>query len=129
MPRLKAELSARNKTRRMFINQIRLIAIAFAGKITPLEGMFKEIAKNIYDHNKGNGYLILNKIGDSIEFEIGNRAAVLPDTELFPKTGRRVNFGVGLRNIPEIAKTLGIELKINIPGGYVYSGTFLIKKP
>jgi hypothetical protein len=113
----------------MFINQIRLIAIAFAGKITPLEGMFKEIAKNIYDHNKGNGYLILNKIGDSIEFEIGNRAAVLPDTELFPKTGRRVNFGVGLRNIPEIAKTLGIELKINIPGGYVYSGTFLIKKP
>jgi len=129
MPSLKAALSVKNKTREIFLREISLTAISFVGEIMPFVMLLREIAKNIYDHNQGNGYLILNKIGDSIEFEIGNRAAVLPDTELFPKTGKRVNFGVGLRNIPEIAKTLGIELKINIPGGYVYSGTFLIKKP
>ena len=127
MPSLKVELSAKNKTREIFLREIKVVTIAFTREIMTLDAMFKEIAKNIYDHNYGNGYLILNKIGKYVEFEIGNRATSLSAAASRPVTGERINFGDGLRSIPQIAMSLGIKLKIDIPGGYIYSGTYQIK--
>jgi hypothetical protein len=133
MPSLKVELSAKNKTREIFLREVKFAAIAFSGGLTIFAALLREIAKNIYDHAQGNGYLILNKTGNAVEFKIGNRGAPPTGHKWEVKksslAGNGVNFGVGINLIPQLAEALGIELKIDIPGGYVYSGTYLIKKP
>lgn len=81
---------------------------------------FKEIVKNIHDHNGGWGYAEFEVLqDDEVHFIVGNLDNPTSETnEHKPET--QVNYGIGSNYIA----LLGIK---NIdPSGYIYQGTFKI---
>lgn len=91
-----------------------------------------EIARNIFDHAGGRGYLELRESRDGrLEFEIGNSdGPVLREEEAHNDSGAKSwnNGGAGLGRegapgmIFAYAKSIGLHLNLDIPRGYVYRG-------
>jgi hypothetical protein len=92
--------------------------------INNLWHLFKEIFKNIHDHNGGWGYMDLEiKENGLVSFTIGNLTNPTPETnEHQPET--KANFGIGL----DLA-TKGMGFSLDIDAGYVYKGTYQIPSP
>ncbi len=123
---LKMELSG-NLGRQAFLHQIRAKVMYATGELG-LGYLINEIAKNIYDHAEGKGYLEIIPEGDSFKFLIKDHGEKTFDFEFCKrnstKAGNGINFGTGLECIGDYADSLGIELHIDTSKGFSYSGIY-----
>jgi hypothetical protein len=116
------------KDRGRFLLKVRRGVYEFTDGDTGFCILMMEIAKNIFDHAGGKGSLTLMRVGKMFEFEIKDEGTQSHDYEKCrgqsSLRGNGINFGVGLDAIPDMAKTLGIDLKIDCSRGFCYSGTY-----
>jgi anti-sigma regulatory factor (Ser/Thr protein kinase) len=89
-----------------------------------------EIIKNIYDHADGKGYIRLVRRENYLDFEIRDFSGKSYNLDKLSvagaskKAGNGINFGVGLRMIPQMAEDLNIQLQITTCDGFQYKGTY-----
>jgi hypothetical protein len=124
---LKMELPT-DLDRAEFLHVIRGSVVWMTGEVMTLDALINEIAKNIYDHVGGRGYLEIIPDGDSFRFLIKDHGEKAYDFESCQnvRVSKRndVNFGIGLGMIKEIAESLGIELHIDTSRGFSYFGVY-----
>lgn len=118
--------------RKKFLKRIRAAVMKLTGEIMTLDALINEIAKNIFDHAHGLGYLVIKRREGSFEFEIKDEGQEGHDFEHCSThsrlAGNGVNFGIGLRTIRDLAQSLGIDLQINSSKGFSYSGVYIPRK-
>lgn len=88
-----------------------------------LWGLFKEMIKNIHDHNGGWGYCEI-EVSDNklIQFEIANSTNPNPaDKEHTPET--KINYGVGLNLVKHFLSHNFIS-SFDIDKNYLYKGSY-----
>ncbi len=118
--------------RNIFLKETHIAISKLMGHEIMFIHLIHEIAKNIYDHAKGKGSLIITQKDNSFEFEIKDNGQESYDFNLCKNNsrliGNEINFGIGLFLITEIAKSLKIDLKIDTSKGFRYSGIYTPKK-
>lgn len=100
MKKIRCNFFGRTKSRDTFLSDFRNTVCNFlereAQEDKELHLYLKEIIKNMYDHNNGYGFALLEKISnEEIVIVIGNTAT----RNSTSKTQDRVNFGIGLQTI------------------------------
>jgi anti-sigma regulatory factor (Ser/Thr protein kinase) len=115
--------------RQHFLHRIREAVMAYTGERMTLDALINEIAKNIFDHAEGRGYLRITKQGNDFHFLIKDEGTESFDFKTCSTQGSRlagngVNHGIGLDCITGIAEGLRIDLIIDTTKGFSYSGVY-----
>lgn len=118
--------------RREFLNRIREGVTRLTGEAMTLDALINEIAKNIFDHAHGMGSMVIEPENGMFRFEIKDDGEDGYDFEYCTThsmlVGNGVNFGVGLRTIRDLARSLNIDLCIDSSRGFSYSGTYVPRR-
>jgi len=116
------------RDRGVFLSCIRSAVTKVTGERMTLDALINEIAKNIFDHAEGKGFLVISKEGDLFKFVIGdcgkksyNFNKCINHSTL---VGNGVNHGIGLGMIQDYAEDLGIKLDVDTSKGFCYSGFY-----
>jgi anti-sigma regulatory factor (Ser/Thr protein kinase) len=116
--------------RQHFLDCIREAVMLYTGELMKLDALLNEIAKNIFDHAGGRGYLQIDSVEeDSFYFLIRDEGTESFDFETCSTQGSRlagngINYGTGLSCIKDIAEGLNIDLIIDTTKGFSYSGVY-----
>ena len=133
--RLEIEFTGNHIPRAKFLNGMQMRVIEFVGcRPMTFDAFLREIAKNIWDHADGKGYLkLVTSDENSFGFEIGDHGQSSYDFEYCKRNsrlagtlGNTANYGIGLQGIiPIIARTVGIEWQVDTTRGFHYKGVYL----
>ena len=114
--------------RNIFLKEIRAAVTKITGEKMTLDALIHEIAKNIYDHARGEGSMTIIQKDNLFEFEIKDDGQESYDFDLCKNNSASVsngiNYGIGLNMIFNLASALKIELKIDTSKGFYYSGVY-----
>lgn len=115
--------------RQHFLHHIREAVMSYTGEYMTLDALLNEIAKNIFDHAKSEGYLRITKQGDDFHFLIKDEGTETFDfgtcsTQGSRLAGNGINCGIGLGCIKDLAEGLKIDLIIDTTKGFSYSGVY-----
>lgn len=125
---LNLEFNGEEKDRAGFLWQIREKVIELTGETMTLDALINEMAKNIFDHVEGKGFIVIVSKGNSFKFVVKDYGRNSYNFEECLRTsklaGNGVNHGHGLRIITDLAKDLDINLYVNTSGGFLYAGIY-----
>lgn len=130
---------ASDMPRREFLHDLTRCFIAFIHDLHDANGLvmlFNEIVKNIHDHAvKKSGYIHLRKKDGELEFEIKDFGEnehdwdVLVENGVSTKLGNKINHGIGLAMIQDMANGLHIDLNVCTSRGFKYQGIYRFPSP
>ncbi len=127
------EFAGRSMPRRQFLDQLTGPIDSLLQGRTHVNGalmFFREIVKNVYDHADGKGRARFTRLPEGLAFRIedfGTASYRLDELMAAPssKAGNGINYGIGLRQIQEVAKDLKVvDFKVDCSKGFVYTGIF-----
>ncbi len=117
--------------RQNFLSHVGAAVRIFIGETMTLDALVNEIVKNIFDHAGGKGFLLITKDqgGRNFEFIIRDEGQGSYDFEKCltgPSrlAGNKINCGLGLGIIRDLAESLNIDLSIDTSKGFSYSGKY-----
>jgi hypothetical protein len=114
--------------RKTFLKQIRYAVIEMTQERMTLDAIIVEMAKNIFDHAGGVGFIKIIRQNNRFFFEVRDGGEESHDFAYCSfhsrLVGNGVNHGTGLQMICDLARDLGVELTIDTSGGFSYIGVY-----